>query len=161
MLETPLGKLMLQKNNVAINYSVIPQKLMVIEKSNYLVDGRYLLKFDLNTIKEGDIIKCFIDNNNLNSDIDCGELLALINLRDNDIVLSIGAYDVSDEYYGRVQEKFAYEIRYLINGLEIEFIDLNYIEKCRIAISWMNVKENGDDIATWYASDPDLCEELY
>ncbi len=94
MLKTPLGNLIVQKNNIEIDYSAIPQPLRIFDKLNYYVDARYLIDIDTKTIKSGDTIKYFIDCKNVETDIDGGEYLALLNLRNNNLLMSLGVYEI-------------------------------------------------------------------
>lgn len=156
MLTTPLGKLIIEKNGKQIDYCIKPQPLKVNEKSNYYVDGRYLITIDTESIKSGDIVKCFIDCKDTETDVDGGEYLALLNFRKDNLLVSLGGYELLSHYYNN--KIFGFDIYYIENGLEAYFIDTKYIETFKFAISWMEIKEGRDEIATWYASDPDLCE---
>ncbi len=153
MLKTPLGNLIVQKNNIEIDYSVIPQPLRIFDKLNYYVDARYLIDIDTKTIKSGDTIKYFIDCKNVETDIDGGEYLALLNLRKNNLLMSLGVYEI---LYHSHKKDFGFDICYIDNGLESYFIDNKYTEKFKLAISWIELKDDLDEISTWYASDPTL-----
>lgn len=157
MLKTPLGELIIQKNGIKINYSVIQQPLKVMDKCNYYVDGRYLIVVDITTIKPGDRIKCFIDCQNVETDINGGECLSLLNFRKDNILVSIGAYEIL--YHYDDNKNFAFDVYYIENGLEAYFIDTQYVEKFRLAVSWMKLTDNRDEVSVWYASDPMLCNE--
>jgi len=159
MLKTPFGNLVIHKNNVEIDYRVIPQSLKVIDKCNYYVDARYLILVDTATIKAGDRIKCFIDCGNIEADINGGECLTLLDFTKDNILMSLGGYEIL--YHYDDDKTFAFDMYYIKNGLETYFIDTQYAEKFRLAVSWMELKEERNQLSTWYASDPYLCEENY
>lgn len=156
MLCTPLGNLVLEKNGINMPYSILPQPLRVLDKANYYVDERYLIKCEMIDIKPGDIIRCFIDGE-AEANINDGESLALVDFLKDNILLSLGAYDMLYHYDNN--DKFGFDIRYIRNGLEVYFFDINYIDKFKLAISWMKLEDNRDADSTWYASDPYLCNE--
>lgn len=157
MLHTPLGNVVIQKNGINMNYKAIPQPLKVIDKCNYYVDARYLLVVDTATIKSGDIIQCSIECKNIETDIDGGECLSLLNFRKDNILMSLGAYEVL--YHYDDNKSFAFDICYIKNGLEAYFIDTQFVDKFKLAISWMKLHGERDEVSTWYASDPMLCDK--
>jgi len=158
MLETPMGKLIIQKNSMDIDYRIIPQPLKVMDGCDYYVDARYLILIDTMAIKAGDIVKCFIECQNTETDIDGGEYLSLLNFRKDNILLSLGAFEIQYHLYD--DKNVAFEITYIKDGLEAYFVDTQDVEKFRFAISWIDLKEEDrdeDEAATWYGSDPLLC----
>lgn len=157
MFNTPLGNLVIQKDGKEIDYKLILQPLKVIEASNYYVDARYLIVVDTTTIKAGDTIKCFIDCENVETDINGGECLSLLDFTKDNILMSLGGYEIL--YHDDDCKSFAYDMHYIKNGLEAYFIDTKYVDKFRLAISWMELKDGREEISTWYASDPLLCTE--
>lgn len=160
MLKTPLGDLIVYKNDVEIDYMAIPQSLKVINKCNYYVDARYLILIDTTTIKSGDTIKCFVDCGNVQTYINGGECLTLLDFTKDNILMSLGGYEILYNYDDD-DKTFAFDMYYIKNGLEAYFIDTEYVEKFRVAISWMELKEGCNQLSTWYASDPFLCEGKY
>lgn len=157
MLNTPLGNLVIEKNGKEIDYKLIPQPLKVIKGSNYYVDARYLILVDTTTIKQGDTIKCFIDCENVEIDINGGECLSLLDFMKDNILMSLGGYEIL--YHYDDCKNFAYDMYYIKNGLETYFIDTQYVHKFRLAISWMEL-DGRNELSTWYASDPFLCNKL-
>ena len=160
MLETPLGNLIIQKNGINIDYRIIPQALKVFDGCNYYVDARYLILIDTMAIKAGDIVKCFIECQNTEIDGADGEYLSLLNFRKGNILLSLGGYDMQARDHG-YDKPIAFDIGHIENGLEAYFIDTQYVEDFRLAISWIKLKEeeqDDDDLPTWYGSDPMLCD---
>ena len=154
MIITPFGDLILQKNDENIDYKANPQPLRVIEGSNYDVDARYLISFDKSIIEQEDIIKCFVDCQNVETDIDGGECLALLNFRKQNILMGLGAYEI---LYHSEEKTVAFDVYYIGNGLEAHIIDKEHIERLEFAVSWMDATEGRDETAVWYASDPALC----
>ncbi|WP_294186960.1 hypothetical protein [uncultured Clostridium sp.] len=157
MLSTPLGNLVIQKNGINMSYSILPQPLKVLEKSDYYVDARYLIKCEMIDINPGDVIKCFIDVEVTETYINGGECLALLDFYKDNTLLSLGAYEML--YHCDDNEKFGFDIEYIRNGLEVYFFDINHLDKFKLAISWMDLEDNRDTVSTWYASDPYLCNE--
>lgn len=155
MLKTPFGNLRIQKNNIDLDYTLVPKSLRVIDKCDYYVDERYqILIKNIADIKAGDILKCFIDiQDNVETNIDGGECLALLDFETEDIILSLGAYEM---LYHFDDTKFGFDINYMRNGLEVYFFDNNYTNEFKLAISWMKKREGSDLVSTWYASDPTI-----
>ncbi|PRR85875.1 hypothetical protein [Clostridium luticellarii] len=156
MLNIPLGKLVVCKNDIKINYIVFPQPLKVIDKCNYYVDARYLILVDTRAIKAGDKIKCFIDCENVETYINGGEYLVLLDFIKDNVLISLGGYEI---LYNCDDKNFAFDIYYIKNGLGVYFIDTKYVEKFKLAISWMNLETKRNELSTWYASDPFLCKK--
>lgn len=153
MLKTPIGNLLIQKNGFEIDYTVIAQPLRAIDNSDYFVDARYLILVDTKNINQGDTIKCFIDCDNVKTDIDGGEYLSLLNFRKDGNLISLGGYEV---LYHSNKRNFAFDMSYIENGLEAYFFDTNYLDKFRLAISWIKLESNVNELSTWFASDPSL-----
>lgn len=157
MLVTPLGNLIIEKNGQEIDYRIIPQSLTVIEQSNYYVDARYLILVDTATIKSGDVIKCFIDSENVKTSINGGEYLVLLDFYKDNLLLSLGGYEIL--YHDYPDKMYAFDFSYMNNGLEAKFIDTQNVDEFRLAISWMDLTGGRDENATWYGSDPLMCDE--
>ncbi len=157
MLTTPLGNLIIQKNGIEMDYRTIPQSLTVIEASNYYVDARYLILVDTTTIKTGDVIRCFIDCENIETSINGGEYLVLLDFYKDNLLLRLGGYEIL--YHDYPEKMYAFDFSYMNNGLKAEFIDTQNVEKFRLAISWMDLTGDRDENATWYGSDPLMCDE--
>ncbi|MGL4913131.1 MAG: hypothetical protein ACRC3Y_11960 [Romboutsia sp.] len=156
MIKTPIGNLIVEKNGEVIEYRAIPQPLCVIEGCDYYVDARYLIRIDTTTIKAGDIVKCFIDCEDVTVDGNGGEMLALLDFYKDNFLVSLGGYEILEK---ELEKKFAFDLYQVEKGLEAYFIDTKYKEELKFAISWMDINSGIDENSTWYASDPDICHE--
>ena len=149
MLETPLGFLYVYINNEPIEYELIKLPLKPIEISSYEVDFRYLIEFNKEMIKAGDILTFCIDTN-IEAQKAGGDCLVEAMFESDEVFLALGGYDINNSNYNNSN----YFISVIKNGLKIEIIDLHYIEDFNIAIAWSDTQKDDYYTSVWFAADP-------
>ena len=149
MLETPLGFLHVYINNEPIEYELIKLPLKPIEISSYEVDFRYLIEFNKEIIKAGDILTFCIDTN-IEAQKDGGDCLVEAMFESDEVFLALGGYDINNSNYNNSN----YFISVIKNGIKIEIIDLHYIEDFNIAIAWSDTQKDDYYTSVWFAADP-------
>ncbi|MEI6579209.1 MAG: hypothetical protein WCN92_07055 [Eubacteriales bacterium] len=152
MLQTPLGEVMIKKNNELIEFSVARLPLKPLEDMDYIVEGRYAVNIDKSAINAGDTLQIFLNNLFISGDINGGERLKQLNFETDDFMVGIGLFDV--QVGGGCPE--GYFIEYLNNGFTVKFAGLQHIEEFAIAVAWMPLDEYADTTAVWFAADPFL-----
>ena len=116
MLETPLGFLYVYINNEPIEYELIKLPLKPIEISSYEVDFRYLIEFNKEMIKAGDILTFCIDTN-IEAQKDGGDCLVEAMFESDEVFLALGGYDINNSNYNNSN----YFISAIKNGLKIDY----------------------------------------
>ncbi len=152
MLQTPLGEVIIKKNNEPMEYTVKPLPLKPLEDADFIVEGRYAVNLDKSAIKAGDTLQIFLNNLFISGDKNDGERLKQLNFETDDFMVGIGLYDV--QVGGGCPD--AYFIEYLNNGFEVKFAGLRHIEEFTVAAAWMPLDETADTTAIWFAADPFL-----
>ena len=117
MLETPLGFLHVYINNEPIEYELIKLPLKPIEISSYEVDFRYLIEFNKEMIKAGDILTFCIDTN-IEAQKDGGDCLVEAMFESDEVFLALGGYDINNSNYNNSN----YFISVIKNGLKIKSV---------------------------------------
>lgn len=147
MLKTVLGDIIIAINSQ--NFNLSPIKLSNIG-SNYIVDERYKIVVDnIDVARKDMMIDCLLKKNeisNLTSYPEPGENLALISFISDDIKLSIG---VEGDIPG-----VSYE--YNSEGLRVKIDKETSIKKIIFFIAWKKLKNEQEEIYTWFAADPTL-----
>lgn len=152
MLITPLGELLVLKNNIPIEYNLIKLPLKPIDICSYEVDERYLIEIDKSTIKCGDTISYNL-NTIIKPEKDVGECLIEAMFESDDLFLGIGGYDINDQ---NETYNFGHSFHMIEKGIEAKIIDLKYIEDLLVAISWCNTSVDDCYTSVWFSSDPTI-----
>ena len=144
MLITPLGKIVIIKNGIEINYTPIKFKPDLNALKDKPFNDIYRITVQ---IQPHDTISCkLVPNEVLESYVASGEDLACIIITKDKTELAIGGLD----------EIYNFECSYLKFGLMYENIESSVQKKEVVfGISWVTDAYKGD-IRTWFASDPSM-----
>ena len=144
MLNTPLGKIRILKNQKEVDYTPLPHNVDFHAIKEKPLAGCYRINIDF---EQNDTISCeLISTYNLEKENSSGEDYACKTFSKDNIELTIGAYD-------KIENNIC-ACDYINNGLLFE--NLTYdTNKIVFGISWV-LDLYPEDNRTWLASDPTL-----
>ncbi len=148
MLKTPIGIIDVLINGKSNYYKSIE---LINSVKNFSVDGRYKVIVDIPINKVHDlVIECKLfefTGDNAKGYIESGERLALISFYRDNIKLSIGVEDETNNV----------KCSYIDYGLKVILSKEAHLQQIIFGIAWVSMRDKEvEDIYTWFAADPTL-----